>query len=65
MATELTQMPNSFCPGNCNLYEPEIKTQKSYVGDGVYSSEITLSCEYEIICRMWNEKYGKTTNGGK
>lgn len=56
MATDLTQMPNSFCPITCPFYRPEIKTKEFYSGDELYLVCTTLSCEYEPACKMWQNK---------
>ena len=61
MATNLTQMPNSFCPEQCELYTPEIENTKMFSNNDIYVTYNTLSCAYEHACKMWNEKYKKIT----
>lgn len=67
MATNLTQMPNSFCPDGCEKYKPEIQTTSFFSNGSTSWTSNILSCKHEEACKMWNDKINKmeADNGAK
>lgn len=53
MAVTLKQMPCDFCVPEC-LYYDAIVSRDVFYGDFERQAVITtLSCQHELICKMW------------